>query len=142
MHLPLVVAERHGRRAAEVAVERPAVETVPGQQELEHRHVEAEVPGPHDPVAEERAPERAERGPRAVVEDSGDRQMRAALRLTHRCEGLRADQTVDRAAVQAERPQSDLHAGMLRVDVRARGRSEPTCDDEGREEKTSTHGRS
>ncbi len=113
---------------------------MPRQQELEHRDVEAEVAGPDDPVAEERAAERAERGARAVVDDSRDGQVRAALRLAHRGEGLRPDQAVDRAAVQAERSKCDLDAGMLRVDVRAGGRCEPTCDDHGREEKTNTHG--
>jgi hypothetical protein len=31
---------------------------------------------------------------------------------------------------------------MLRVDVRLGRRCEPTCDDQGREKETSTHGRS
>ena len=66
----------------------------------------------------------------------------AALRLANRADGLRPDQAVDRAAVQAERSQRDLDARMLRVDVRVGWRCEPTCDDHGREKKTSTHGRS
>src|SRR5262249_32687490 len=98
-----------------VPVERAAVVAVMGEQELAHRRVETEVARGDRPGAVPGAAERAERGARAGADRAGLRKPGALLRGDDGGARLRADDPVDRAAIEAERAQRNLHARLLRA---------------------------
>ena len=121
MHLRLVAAQRRRRLLPHVAVERARVHPSPREQELQHRHVPAEVAAPQNPRAEERLAERAEREARAGVRRA-DRQPVRALERVHRGRRARACDPVDLREVETVRAQGDLQPGDLRVDAGVNGR--------------------
>ena len=107
MHLRLVAAQRRRRLLPHVAVERAGVHAAPREQELQHRHVPAEVAAAQDPRAEERLAERAERKARAGV-GRPDRQPVRTLERMHRRRRAWAGDAVDLGEIEAVRAQGDL----------------------------------
>ncbi len=114
VHQLLVAAQRGGRLLAHVAVERARVDPAPREQELQHRHVPAEVAPLQEPRAEERLAERPEREARAPV-GRPDRQVMRALERVHRRRRARARRSRrsarDTARARAGRPAGRRPAG-------------------------------
>ena len=141
MDLALVTPERAVGAHAQVSVERPVVHALLGEQELKHGDVETEQPGTQDSFAKQRTAERAERLSRPLVRDSRDGQVGAPLGGPDRCNRLGAYKPVDRPVVEAERPQRNLHAGVLRVGVGSGWRSEEERRDPNDEKHPKPHSR-
>src|SRR5512132_59383 len=126
---------------AEVSVQRGWCEPTPGEQELKHRHVEADLPPLEQTRAEERTAEPAERGARPPTDDPVRLEPFRALEPAGRSPGHRPGDPVDRPLVEAVPVERYLGAGNLQG--RQRGglaRSDAREHGHEREERNPAHG--
>ena len=125
------------RVLAEVAVEGAGREASHGEAELQRRDVPALHAGLERPRSQAGATELAERPSGLGPDDPVDRDLRADLDRAHGVLGLRADQPVDRAVVDAVRAQRNLERGDARISRRSgrRGR-ESECEERRSDERS------